>query len=457
MNFRGFRGSLATAVVSACPARVKGVLRTSAAIAVGKATRLATRLRGGGSAFPGLVAERLDPAILARTLGNVTGGIVVVSGTNGKTTTTKMLAAIIGAHGQRVFTNPTGSNFTRGVISAMLGEVPLSGHLHADVAVLELDEWHALQFAKVVPPTHALLLNVARDQLDRFAEIDTTAKLLTTLADQTSDIVVLNRDDSFVARIAKGLPGGATVRYFGVDPAVADDVPALGETDVRFDDAFSPPPAGPRDGLLHPHDARTFSVRFGEEVLGPITLQQRGLAAMINATAAATTARALLDDRFRPTAAVEALRAVSPPFGRGEVIDVDGQPLELVLVKNPAGFTLALGTYHDEPVTTMIAINDEYADGQDVSWLYDVSFESLRGHGVAITSGVRAYDMAVRLDYDEVPVEVIEPDLPTALERLLTAYRGQPRRIFATYTAMMALRRLLAARFGLAAFGEEPA
>jgi UDP-N-acetylmuramoylalanine-D-glutamate ligase len=120
-------------------------------------------------------------SLLATALRGVSGGIVVVSGTNGKTTTTKMLAAIIQAHGRRVFTNPTGSNFTRGVISAMLGEVGVTGRLAADVAVLELDEWHALQFAKVVSPTHALLLNVARDQLDRFAEIDTTARLLTTL------------------------------------------------------------------------------------------------------------------------------------------------------------------------------------------------------------------------------------------------------------------------------------
>ncbi|MGV1009361.1 MAG: MurT ligase domain-containing protein [Dermatophilaceae bacterium] len=431
------------------------MLRTSAAIAVGKAMRLATRLRGGGSAFPGLVAERVDPRILAHTLGHVTGGIVVVSGTNGKTTTTKMLAAIVRAHGLAVFSNPTGSNFTRGVISSMLNEVPISGRLRADVAVLELDEWHALQFAKVVTPSHALLLNVARDQLDRFAEIDTTAELLTTLAHQTSDTVVLNRDDSFVARIANGLPAATLVRYFGVDPAVADEVPALGEADVRFDDGFTPPPAGPGDGLLHPHDARSFTVRFDDLVLGPLTLQQRGLAAMINATAAVTMARTLLGGRFRAEGALSALAAVTPPFGRGEVIDVDGQPLELVLVKNPAGFAVALGTYHDEPVTTMIAINDDYADGQDVSWLYDVSFESLREHGVAIATGVRGYDMALRLQYDEVAVEVIEPDLEAALGRLLTAYRGQPRRVFCTYTAMMALRRMLAARFGLAAFGEE--
>lgn len=133
------------------------------------------------------------------------------------------------------------------------------------------------------------------------------------------------------------------------------------------------------DGLLHPHDSRSFSVLFGGQEVGPVELKQRGLAAMINATAALTTARMVLGAEFRPETALAALRAVTPPFGRGEVIDADGQPLELVLVKNPAGFTVALGTYGAEPVTTMIAINDDYADGQDVSWLYDVSFESLRG------------------------------------------------------------------------------
>ena len=185
-------------------------------------------------------------------------------------------------------------------------------------------------------------------------------------------------------------------------------------------------------------------------------LKQRGLAAMINATAAATTARLVLGEAFRPAVADEALRAVTPPFGRGEVIDADGHPLELVLVKNPAGFTVALGTYHAEPVTTMIAINDDYADGQDVSWLYDVSFESLRERGVALTSGVRAYDMALRLDYDEVAVAAVEPDLERALDRLIREHPAEPRRIFCTYTAMMRLRRQLAARYGLAGFGEEP-
>jgi UDP-N-acetylmuramyl tripeptide synthase len=438
------------------------VLRTSLAVAAGKAARFASRLRGGGSALPGLVVERVDPAFLAHALADLPRGIVVVTGTNGKTTTTKMLVAILREHGLTVFSNPTGSNFTRGVISAMVAEISLSGRLKADMAVLELDEAHALKFAAEVRPTHALLLNVARDQLDRFAEIDDTAKLLGELAERTTIGVVLNIDDSFVSRIAGRVPDGVKVTYFGVDPSIADRLPELQEADVRFADDFAPPAPTAQDGLLKPKDDRTFEVRFGDgaggpDDVGPLELRQRGLAAMINATAATTTAKLLLGNDFRADRAATALQAVSPPFGRGEVIDADGAPLELVLVKNPVGFTVALGTYGSSPVTTMVAINDNYADGRDVSWLYDVSFESLRDKGVAITSGVRAYDMALRLKYDDVAVVEVEPDLGVALQRFLGTHPDVPKRIFCTYTAMMALRRDLAARYGLVHFGEDPA
>ena len=440
------------------------MLRTTAAVVAGKAARAASRLRGGGSALPGLVAEKVDPGFLSHALADVPRGIVVVSGTNGKTTTTKMLVAVLRAHGLGVFTNPTGSNFTRGVISSMLGELPMGGRLKADMAVLELDEAHALKFAAAVKPTHALLLNVARDQLDRFAEIDHTAQLLASLAEQATTGVVLNIDDSFISRIRDRVADGVAVRYFGVDASIADRLPEIQEQDVRFDDDFVPPKPGADDGLLKPSDERTFEVLFGEQGdkdsgagqhVGPLELQQRGLAAMINATAATTAARLLLGDDFDPARAETALRAVTPPFGRGEVVMVDGQPLELVLVKNPAGFTVALGTYGSTPVSTMIAINDNYADGRDVSWLYDVSFESLREHGVAMTSGVRAYDMALRLQYDDVAVDAIEPELEKALDAFLAAHRAQPMRIFCTYTAMMSLRRVLAARYDLPDIGEE--
>ncbi|HEY3535433.1 MAG TPA: MurT ligase domain-containing protein [Pedococcus sp.] len=434
------------------------MLRTRAAVVAGKAARAASRLRGGGSALPGLVAERVDPGFLAHALAGVPGGIVVVSGTNGKTTTTKMLVALLRAHGRRVFTNPTGSNFTRGVISSMLGELPLGGRLSADMAVLELDEAHALKFAASVRPTHALLLNVARDQLDRFAEIDHTAQLLASLAERTTTGVVLNLDDSFIARSRDRVGDDVSVTWFGVDASIADRLPELQEQDVRSDDDFTPPKPGPDDGLLKPVDERVFSILFGEDgssAVGPVELQQRGLAAMINATAATTAARVLLGSEFDAATAADALRAVTPPFGRGEVVMVDGRPLELVLVKNPAGFTVALGTYGSTPVATMVAINDNYADGRDVSWLYDVSFESLRERGVSLTSGVRAYDMALRLQYDDVPVGAVEPDLDTALDAFLAQHPDEPKRVFCTYTAMMALRRTLAARYDLPDIGEE--
>lgn len=432
------------------------MLRTSAAIAVGKAVRAASRLRGGGSALPGLVVERVDPAFLRSTLSGLPRGVVVVSGTNGKTTTTKMVVAILREHGLKVFTNPTGSNFTRGVISSMLPIVPVSGRLDADIAVLELDEAHSLKFAAVVPPTHALLLNVARDQLDRFAEIDHTARLLTSLAGHTTRGVVLNRDDSFISRIAAVLPAGVQVRYFGLDASIAERLVELQEADVRGGETVQVPDPGPSDALLKPADEREFTVAFGDgDDVGPVTLRQRGLAAMINATAATALARMLLGDEFSSATTKSALAKVTPPFGRGEVVDVDGQPLELVLVKNPAGFTVALGTYGATPVASMIAINDNYADGQDVSWLYDVSFEPLRGPGVALTSGVRAYDMALRLRYDGVDVEAVEPDLEAALTRFLAAHPDEPKRIFCTYTAMMRLRRLIGERYDIPEFGEE--
>jgi lipid II isoglutaminyl synthase (glutamine-hydrolysing) len=434
-----------------------GRARTSVAIAAGKTARTVSRWRGGGSALPGLVTERIDPAILRHTLSSLPRGVVVVSGTNGKTTTTKMVVALLRAHGLRVFTNPTGSNFTRGVISALLGEVGLSGAVDADVAVLELDEAHALKFAEVVPPTHALLLNVARDQLDRFAEIDHTARLLGTLAEQTTEAVVLNADDAFVSRVAAQLAPAVRVQWFAVDPAVADRLPEIQESDVRFDDPADAPTPGDQDGLLLPHDERSFTVRFpGGIDVGPLTLRQRGLAAMINATAATTMARVLLGPDWDAALARVALEAVHPPFGRGEVIELEGSTLELVLVKNPAGFTVALGTYGNEPVATMIAINDNYADGRDVSWLYDVAFESLRERGVSLTSGVRAWDMALRLRYDGVDVGRVETDLDRALDSFLDQHRGEPTRIFCTYTAMMHLRRRLATRYDLARFGEDP-
>ena len=174
-------------------------------------------------------------------------------------------------------------------------------------------------------------------------------------------------------------------------------------------------------------------------------------------TVAAALAVALetLGDRADLTGLLTTLAGVQAAFGRGEVLALDGRDVQLSLVKNPAGFRMGLLTAAEAvrsggPESVMIAINDEYADGRDMSWLWDVEFAGLRDEGVAVVTGVRAWDMALRLRYDEVPVGTVEPDLTRAVALLREAAgkaddgAGRPMRIFTTYTAMLALRAHLA-------------
>jgi lipid II isoglutaminyl synthase (glutamine-hydrolysing) len=411
-----------------------------ATIAVGKAARALTRLRGGsGSAFPGLVVERLDPSFLAAVLAQLPRGVVVVSGTNGKTTTTKMVVELLRGQGLRVFTNRSGSNFTRGVVASMLGEISPTGKLEADIAVLELDEAHAVHFVRAVGPQYSLLLNVMRDQLDRFGEIDSTAALLRTIAEHTSEGVVLNREDSRIAAIADSL-GSQKVRYFGLAPELRSHFPSDDELHgVTTKGETTGPEA---DVLLTGLGNQQGTFRIGaEEITTDLTVN--GAYNIYNAAAALALVRMVLGETIDRDALLVSLRRASPAFGRGESLTVRGQPLDLVLVKNPSGFRLGLSSFSAEGVATMIAINDNYADGRDMSWLWDVGFDSLAEGGVAMVSGVRTYDMALRLSYDGVSIAAAEPELGKALDEFLAAHPDTPKRIFCTYTAMLALRQHL--------------
>lgn len=406
---------------------------------LGKAVRYAARLRGGGSALPGLFVEKIDPNFISSTLAQLPRGVVVISGTNGKTTTTKMVVELLESQGLRVFTNRTGSNFTRGVAAALLGEVDNHGNLDADIAVLELDEAHAVHFVKDVQPRFALLLNVMRDQLDRFGEIDMTAKLLQQIADHTTDTVILNREDPRVVAIASKLHG-QTVGYFGLSPQLAKLFPS--DDDLHGGITINEKPTAPADVILQAikDDKAQFVINGLPKT---VTLQLQGVYNIYNAAAALALARAILRDDLDQDKLLDALARVTPAFGRGETVTIGGQPLELVLVKNPSGFRLSLASFKPKGYQTMIAINDNYADGRDMSWLWDVPFDSLRETGVLQLSGIRAYDMALRLQYDEVPVTRVDTDLAGALRHFIAAAGDQPKRIFCTYTAMLALRREL--------------
>ncbi|HEY8717662.1 MurT ligase domain-containing protein [Pengzhenrongella sp.] len=404
-------------------------------------------MRGGGTALPGLVVERLDPLFLARVLGDLPEGVIVITGTNGKTTTTKIVVELLRASGLRVVTNKTGSNFTRGIIAGLLGDLDQHGRLDADIAVLELDEAHAMHFIEHIAPRYSLLLNVMRDQLDRYGEIDHTAELLERVALATSDGVVLNRDDALVRSIADKLSPAVNLRYFGfrksMKKSFLSDHDLYGTSDVA---PGSVPGVHGTDVILAGLEEKTATFAYGDEAQEPVTLRIDGIHNVLNATAALSLVRMVLGPRADEALLMRTLSTVGPAFGRGESIDVNGYPLEIVLVKNPAGFRLALNSYAGDDAVTMIAINDSYVDGRDVSWLWDVDFESL--WDVSVVSGVRAYDMAVRLQYDNIEVARVEPSLPKALEGLLR--ESGPRRIFCTYTAMMTLRGILQSRFGLA-------
>jgi UDP-N-acetylmuramyl tripeptide synthase len=350
-----------------------------------------------------------------------------------------MVVALLESQGLKVFTNRTGSNFVRGVAAALLGEIDVKGKLDADIAVLELDEAHAVKFVEVVPPRYSLLLNVMRDQLDRFGEIDATARMLEKIALATTETVVMNREDERIRSIAPRLPKSLDIRYFGLVDQLLSQFPSDDELHGPTDKKHIPKrPAA--DVVLKDFNEKgaAFTVT-NKDFVTPLKL--KGVYNIYNSAAALTLVRAIV-----PKASINsllgALSTVTPAFGRGETLNVGGHPLELVLVKNPAGFRLGLESYSHEGYATMIAINDNYADGRDLSWLWDVDFTQL-GEQPVYVSGIRAYDMALRLQYDEVGMEKVETELAKALADFIDRHPDMPKRIYCTYTAMLSLRKEL--------------
>jgi len=405
---------------------------------LGKTIKSVAGLRGGGSALPGLVVEHIYPEFISHTLFDLPLGVVVISGTNGKTTTTKMVVELLEGQGLKVFTNRTGSNFTRGIAAALLGDINIKGKLDADIAILELDEAHAVHFVEKITPRFSLLLNVMRDQLDRFGEIDNTTNMLRRIADKTTDTVVLNREDRKVAGIAKSLDNHK-VKFFGFDKSLSEFFPSDDDLHSKIQSVGSNKKADVILSKFSDHGA-TFLVD-GNEVKTKLKLN--GIYNVFNAAAALALARAILGEKADQDKLIKALSKVTPAFGRGEALAVNGKPLELVLVKNPSGFRLSLKSFDANNHATMIAINDNYADGRDMSWLWDVDFTSLAENGVQQVSGIRAYDMALRLRYDEVSVKNVETDLKIALDSFVKESKSRPMRIYCTYTAMLGIRKLL--------------
>lgn len=402
-----------------------------------------------GSALPGFVAEKIRPDLLPKLLGRLPKGYIVITGTNGKTTTTKILSQLLQMSGYRVLTNKSGSNFTRGILASLIDQASISGKLPYDIAIIEVDEAYSRLLAEKISPRICLVLNVLRDQLDRYGEIDTTASLIGATVERSQE-AVLNADDPPVANLGRYLPSAAKVTYFGLSSKLRQYLPSDSELlagvevgssldssksqqkpDVELIDYRS------RAGVSH------LKFRVGNKTHHTLF----NLDGIHNAANAAAALAAFY--RIHPKldgASIKALAMVKPAFGRGEDLKVGGVVIKLGLVKNPAGFNQNLRSYISSTTSTiLIAINDRYADGRDVSWLWDVDFTPLKGKGISVVvSGIRAYDMALRLQYDGIEVKQIVRNLHKALRRSLGLTKSGNLVILPTYTAMLEIRKKLA-------------
>ena len=208
-------------------------MRYAPAILLGRVARTLARLRkpGGGSAVPGLVVNTIAPGFLPRTLNGFPGGLVIVTGSAGKSTTTKMLVAALRASGVSVFTNQSTANISQGLTSALLERVSLTGRIEGDIAVLEMDEGHGALISGKLNPRVVVLTNVMVDQIDRFHDSDMVAAMLAKIALRATGSVVLNADDLYLARLGEGIAHGVTVNRYGVsDEVLAANPRGLGYT-----------------------------------------------------------------------------------------------------------------------------------------------------------------------------------------------------------------------------------
>ena len=338
-------------------------------ILLGKGIRKASQIRGsGGSALPGLVVEKISPNFIRNTLEKLPYGVVVISGTNGKTTTTKIVSELLKKQGLKVFTNKTGSNFVRGVISEILGKIKLNGTFDYDIAVLELDEAHAVKFSEVAPIDYALILNVQRDQLDRFCEIDHTAELLQKVASVAKQGVVLNREDPRVAKIK-----AEHTSYFGLSTALQKQFPS--DDDLLDKKHTTKKNQREASVILEKLKDNTATYKLdGKDYQTELTL--KGIYNAYNAAGALALCKEIIKDT-KPKQLLKGLSEVESAFGRGESFKINGAEVELLLVKNPSAFELSLASFADDSHDFMIAINDNIADGRDVSWLWNVDFTKL--------------------------------------------------------------------------------
>lgn len=448
------------------------------ALWIGKLAVLALRLLGKkGTTFPGVVANRIDPDIIGHLGQGYPDGIVIVTGTNGKTTTANLLAKVLKTAGFKFAFNQAGANLVSGIAGALLEQARWSGSSPARLALLEVDEATVPKVCRQLTPKAAIITNFFRDQLDRYGELDTTIRMVQEALPKET-LLIINADDPLVAQF--GL-NHHMVMYYGVERTPESRTESQETREARFcpvcgatlsyslfhygqlgvyhcpECDFARPQAQVLAENVHMEDG---DIRFRVGVTS-YSLSLEGYYNLYNALAALAVARVLgVNEREIE----RGLREFEAQAGRMERFNLSQGRVTLTLVKNPTGFNQVLRTVlgSDRDICLMIAINDLAADGRDISWLWDVDFELLGAeeHRIRriVCSGLRAQDMALRLKYAGVKLEklMLEPSLEQAL-MLLQQERQAEDTVFAlpTYTALFPLRELLVKQSRDAAGGAE--
>ena len=450
--------------------RFLGVIRKTVAVWAGQATGTLSRItrRGGGTTLPGDVARAIDPRILTRLTQDLTQGSIVVTGTNGKTTTARLISWLLEGAGHRVVSNRAGANLIYGVTAAALGRAGTDGKLKADWGVFEIDEASLPRAVEEIQPSATVVLNLFRDQLDRYGELESIAKKIEGALNAAPEDahVVLNGDDPRVAEIGFGL--SRPPLWYGLD-----DTSVATQTLPHAADARTCPKCGSslifdavyvgHDGIYRcpnghferpqPDIAATNIKLAGFDNLAMtvegtrIEMPLGGLYNCYNVLAAHAAARSVgLDAAY----IADRLLTFKAAFGRQERVEFRGRHLILVLSKNPAGFNETVRTAVELAggENFILGLNDRKADGTDVSWIWDVDFEMLKGRAkVVIPAGVRAHDLAVRLKYAGVGAEEPQTDPGKALDLLIkSTNEGDTAYLLCTYTAMLDLRAELVRR-----------
>jgi UDP-N-acetylmuramyl tripeptide synthase len=436
-------------------------VRLGVSVGVSKTvTFLVRSLRlGAASVLPGEIAGRLHPKVLPLLFRQVRKGVILVVGTNGKTTTSLLLRTILERQGWRVAHNASGANLINGLVTTLLGNTNLMGQLDADYAILEVDENVLPLVLRSCQPQFILGLNLFRDQLDRYGEVDTISRrwqeAIAPLPPETR--VILNADDPTLSHLGQQLP--QKVLFFGLsEPDLyLDEIPHA------VDSIYCPSCGHPLDYegvyLSHLGDYHCPSCGFRKSQLAVDSREWPqiliGVYNKYNTLAAGLVAREIGIDT---PAIYDTIKNFRAAFGRAEELDVNGKHVRILLSKNPVGMNETIRAVADlqkkgGASTKLLVLNDRTPDGTDVSWIWDVDTEKLvELGGTIVVSGDRVYDMALRLRYSQTEEQnnfklIVKEDLQ---EAITTALEQTPAdetlHILPTYSAMLEVRGLLTGR-----------